>query len=119
MQVSELGRGGFTPQCPRWASGLAKRGPAALTQMGGTTRQPGDPVGLCLGSCCRVGFLFLGWFLVFFLNSRDLVLVCELTLVFGTDIRQRSSSRISSHLLRKAALHPTHTACLQAMRMFA
>lgn len=58
--------GGVTPQPPSWMGGLAERGPAALTQKGGTTRQPGDPVGLCLGCCCRVGFLFL-FFSLFFL----------------------------------------------------
>lgn len=77
---------GVTPQPPKWASGLAKRGPAAVTQSGGSSHQLGDPVGLRLGCCCRDGFLFLP--LLFFPSVSDLVSVCRLTLVFRADIRQ-------------------------------
>lgn len=37
----------------------------------------------------------------------------------STDVGKGRSSRIISHLLRKAALHPTHAGCLQALHMFA
>lgn len=49
--------GGVTPQPPRWTG--TKRGPAAPTQMGGSTPRAGGPVGLPLGCCSRVGFFFL------------------------------------------------------------
>lgn len=37
----------------------------------------------------------------------------------STDVGKGRSSRIISHLLHKAALHPTHAGCLQALHMFA
>lgn len=75
MQVCELGRGG-SPHSLQVGWWCFKKGSCSPNLPGWHCLPAWNAVGLCLGCCCKVGFLFLG---CFFFNFRALVSVCGLT----------------------------------------